>query len=500
MPLSPRLWSAAVCLTVLLVGPRLGAAQPVEFEQPEIVPRSIVVLRPIRAYADPAVPATQTGLRDLSLRDLHTQIERFFDRDPRYDLVRGDVRALALARDEAQQDLTFIAEQSARLGGEHYRSYNLATAAGELRAAAETYARTTRPLTHPSEVGEVYLTLALVELERARAHPDERAVHESHADQAFRSLARIDPGRVVDPNLYPPSVVEAWQRAYVAHFVSGGASLELRVSEAAHLARLLEVDALVHAFTTTDRDGTFLHVQVYDAVENRFELHERLPIDGSQADAEDGLMRRLSTTVACQTPIAPPAPAEPDPERGSLYLTLSYASATYLTRPTDRLFYNRGARLSASWMMLDTFGFYLSGAQWVASRDPDGELLASVDTTRGALGILAGGRVGRLRAFGQAGFDIARVGRVRATDDFWCKVSEGEPVEFDDERACLSSDVIDTDAQAQWGFTFGVGADLQIVGPAFLHASVGSSVTVTPFEGRAVSTPVWVDIGATYRF
>ncbi len=487
----------AACLLCLLAV--TAQTQPLQIEQPLVLPRDVAVLRPFRVYADPTRPTTETGLRDLSLADVHAAVERFFADDPRFNVVDARTRALARGRTDEQQDLVFIAQQSARLGSEYFRTYNLASAASELEAAEQTYRRTLRALTHPAEVADVYFAIALVEIELARVNEANAATHESRASEALRSVVRLDPARLVDGDRYPPSVVQLWRRAYVSHFVADGAGLDLRTDEAITTADALGVDAVVVVFAMTDGDTTRVSLQMFDRVEERFDQFGSFVVPPTLDAVRDAIEARLSSTVACQQPRFP-AIDDADDEEGSVYLSLSFSSATYLNRPTDRLFYSRGARLSLSWMVQETFGLYLSGAQWVASRDPDGELLAAIDSTRGEIGVLAGGRFRRLRVVGHVGFDVSRIGRVRATDAFWCKVSRGEPTEFDALRACDEDEMTDTNPQAQLGFTLGVRTDVQVVGPFFLHASIGTSLTIAPFEGRSLGTPVWLDTGVTYRF
>lgn len=491
----------AVLIALMVAVALPVVAGPPPIEQPEIIPRQTAIVRPFRAYADPTLPPASTGLRALSLTEVEAVAESFYRGDPRYAVVEFVARNLRASRADDQQDLVFIARQSARLGNEHYRAYNLASAVSELESALETYDRTTHTWTHPDEVGDVWLALALVELELAASGPaDEAAFHEARARDAFRGLVRVQPSRSPDPHLYPPSVVQTWREAYLSHFLDDGLGLRMTRAEAERAAGLLDVDQLVWAFTMTDTDGTRLVLQVYDAVTGRFEDDATLRSEAVLPAVREALEMRLSTVVACQELVQPPPAERPDPESSAVYLETSYASATFLERPTDRLFYARGVRLSAQIMLEDTFGLYLAGAHWVANRDRDGDLLSGVDSTRGTLGVVAGGRLGRVRVFGTGGLELARVGRVRTADDFWCKVSEGEPQVFDEERQCEESDVTDFEPQGQFGLTFGLGADVRIVGPFWVRAMAGATVSIAPFEDRSAGSPAWIDTGVVYRF
>lgn len=488
----------AVTIAILCCAPQ-AVAQVDELEQIEIIPRRVAVLQPFRAYADPTRPSEETGLRALSLTAVHDAVQRMLARDPRYLLVDPRTQALAKAREPEQEDLLFIAQQSARLGREHFRAYNLASAVSELAAAVETFQRTPRGLTHPAEVADAYFMTALVELELARVDEANAAIHESRAADAMRTVIRLDPGREVTSAAYPPSVVERWRRAYVSHFVDDGVGLQLTASEASTLASGLEVDTVVYVFALTDGDRTKISLQVYDNVESRFDVTEVFTVTPVLDDVRDAIGRRLSAAIACQVPRVP-TPEAGVSDANTAYLHLAFSSATHVRRPTSRVFYSRGARISLSYMLSSSLGFYVSGAQWVASSDPNGELLQPIDTTRGEISALVGGRWRRARLVGRMGLDIARVGRVSATDAFWCKVSEGEAVSFDDARLCEEADMANIAPQGQLGFALGLQSDVRMFGPFFAHASAGVSLTVVPFEGHSVAIPVWLDLGFSYRF
>lgn len=496
-----RLGLAAV-LCFLLVGllsDPVSAQSALEVGQPAFVPRSVVVVRPFRVYADPTRPPEETGLRELSIADVERVPRRFTARDPRYHLVDFTAALLREARTERHEDTLEIAAQSARLARGHHQAYNLPSAVSELEASLDLYERTTRGWTRPEDVGDAWLTLARVRLELAQADAENAQVHLAHADAAFRQMIRVNPGRRIDPFEFPASVVEAYHAAYLEHLLDGGAQLRLDASEARRLARIAEADLVIYAFVLTDADGHRLVLQAYDVLDERFVLDEEVEIEPTQAAVSDEIEAALSRLAACQERIPPPVVDEPA-DRGTLFVSTAFSAGTYTERPTDRLFTNLGAKLSLTFMVRETFGVTFSGTQWTAPRDPDGELLRALETTRGTLGVVAGGRASRgLRVLALAGLDVTRIGRLRATDSFWCKVSEGEPFEFDDVRRCEESDLFDEDPQVQLGLTFGLGTDLNLSGPFWLHLQANTSIYSVPLEDRRVNFPLSLDIGLTYE-
>lgn len=495
-----RCLTAVFCLFVLSVPPGSAWAQPVsEIDQPAFVPRSVVVARPFRVYADPTQPAEATGLRELSLADVERIPRRYFSRDERYHVVDFTAALLREARTETHDDRLTIAEQHARLARGHHQAYNLPSAVSELEAALSAYAGTVHAWMNPEEVGDAWLTLARVRLELAQSDPDQAPVHLAHADEALRHLIRVDPDRRVDPFEFPASVVEAYQSAYLEHLVDGGTELRLAAPEARRISALAAADLVVYAFILTDADGHRLILQAYDALEDRFVLDQETSIEPTQSALRVEIEAALSRLAACQELVPPPVVDVPA-DRGTLFVSTAFSVGSYAERPTDRLFANFGAKIALTVMLRDTFGLTLSGTQWTAPRDPDGELLRPLESTRGTLGVVAGGRAGNhLRVFATAGVDLTRIGRLRATDDFWCKVSEGEPFTFDGERRCEESDLVDEDPQAQMGLAFGLGTELNIRGPFWLHLQANTSIYSVPLEDRRVNFPLSLDVGLTYE-
>lgn len=489
---------ALVCAT--LFAPATARASVWDVEQPPHQPRTVVVARPVRIYADPTVLPRAPLVRTVAASDVEAALRRVVARDDRLVTLDFTRAALDAGRSDAQVDLAFIAEQSARLGAEYIQTYSLASARSELESSVSTYARTLLPWIRADAVASVYRDLALVHLELAHDDPAAAAAELGRADTSFRAMIRIAPSVALDESRYPSSVVDAYRAAYAGLLAERGRALRMRADELRFVASSLDADLVVYAFLIAHEQGATVVLQVFDARESRFVADEELEVDASLDAVVDALTAALGASLECLEPIAPPAPPRP-PEAGHTWLELSFSSGAYTGRPTSAYFYNRGVRLGLSRMLRDTFGLFGSVTQWGSRSDANGELLGSVDSTRVLAGGLAGARFRRARAYAEMGLDVTRIGRVSATDSFWCKVSEGEPFAFDEDRECRASDIVATRPGAQVGLHVGLGGDVQISGPFWLHLLAGATLYVAPFDQeRALNGPIWLDVGGQYRF
>lgn len=415
------------------------------------------------------------------------------------DVVPDVAARLAEAsRGERHTDLLFIAERSAALGIEYFRAFNLASAVTELESALSTYGRTLAPWTQPDAVAEAWQYLALAELALAELTPTEAAAHEARAGRALREMIRVAPGRTLDSARYPTSVVALYEQAYVGHVIDAGRDLAMRADEARRVSALLGVDQLVSSFALVVDEGIILHLQLWDARSGRFAVEESIALPDDATDLQGPLDAALSRVVAC-LPLIPVPEADPDEERGSVYASLGYTSSTYLTSVTTERFVSHGAHFGAQWLARETVGMFGRFSQSVARRDPRGELVARVDSTRVALGVLASARRGRVRGFLEGGLDLTRIGPVSATTSFWCKVSEGEAVSFDETRECVEDDVVELDARLHGGIELGAGFGVRLGGRFWFETRSRMSLYVAPFEGRSLDTPVGLDFGLSYR-
>jgi hypothetical protein len=484
-----------------VLAPATAVADLVPDTQPAFQARTVAFVTPLRVYADPALPATERGLRNASLPDAVRRAMASLDRDPRYTLVRDvDARLVAAARTGERSDVQFIAERSTALGIDHFRSFNLATGASELRSALDGFARTLSAWVRPSTVAEAWQYLALTELALARAEPDRAVEREARAVSAFRSMIRVAPQRSIDPDAFPRSVVDAYERAYAAHFLDAGQLLRLSASEGRQLAEALGVMQVIHVVVLHSTEQTALVVQVWDDLAQQVVFDEHVVVEPTTRGLADALTASLSRAAACQPLLPPPDAVVIDRERGSVYLGVGYSGGSFLGTETRRPFWMHGATIHVSGLLRESIGLYGSTSIWRARRDRDGDLIGALDVVRGSAGAESSARFGRLRLFGRAGLDVTRIGRLRATTSFWCKVSEGEPFVFDGERSCEADDLVDNRARIQLGPRFTAGLSARLAGPVWFQASADLTLFVAPFDDRDLDTPFGVDLGLVYRF
>lgn len=481
--------------------PSLAHADLEPDTQPVFAPRTVAFVSPLRVYADPSLPEAERGLRNASLPDAVRRAMGTLHRDPRYTVVRDvDARLVAAMRDGERADVQFIAERSTALGLDHFRSFNLATGASELRSALDGFSRTLSLWVQPATVADAWQYLALTELALARAEPERATEHEARAVAAFRAMIRVAPQRGIDPDAFPRSVVDAYERAYTAHFLDEGQLLRLSPNEARQLADALGVMQIVHVVALHQAEQTALVVQVWDDVTQQVVFDEYLVVEPTTRSMATALSAAMSRLAACQPLVPPPDYVAPDRERGSVYLGVGYSGGTFLGTETRRPFWMHGATVQATVLLRDSIGLYASTAIWRARRDRDGDLIGALDVVRTSLGAESSARFGRWRLFGRAGLDLTRIGRLRATTSFWCKVSEGEPVVFDAFRECDADDLVDNRARVQLGPRFSAGLAARLAGPVWLQAASHLTLFVAPFDERDLDTPFGVDVGLIYRF
>jgi len=476
--------------------------EPWGVSQPEVVPRVTVVLEPQRVYADPRLPAMETGLTALSLPSIQHALERALDADPRYEVPSrsATMALLEASREPTRAELDFIARQSARLGIDSFRAWHIATAIDQLDRAVNAFEQTAVPWLDPDVVAETWLHLALAHLERARSDGENAARHRARARAAFRAFVRHAPARRLDPSEWPPTVIDAWTEAWVELLVDDGDALAVSAEEAARLAEWLDADQVIDVVALVDADGLRIVVRIWDAVEDRFIVDAVLPTAPSTDEALDVLGTHLSRAIACQPLVAPPEVDDRGDDAGHVYATTGWASSLWLSTVTRRRFLNQGLHLSGAWMFTDNVGLWTEIDVLFSTSDPDGDLVQRVQNVRGTLGATLGARFDGWRVYGATGLEVGRIGRVQATTSFWCKVSEGEVERFDDERACEPGDVVDEPPTTTVGVELRVGAARRIAAAVWLDLGVSTTLLVAPVDDRVFDFPVGLDLGIAWRF
>ncbi len=494
---------ALLLLLCLLALAAPASAQTVIGEQPAVVPVRVVIVPQVPVFADPLLPARQTGLYDFSTVDLLRSVESVFRSDPRFSLIDvPPMQALArIASTPEQQARISLAEQGLALGMGSFRSFNLATAVDELHAALDTFATTPAPWLTPQSLADAWLYIALAQLERALSQPDQSTRHIAAARRAMREMILTQPATRLDADTYPQSTIDIFAEEYAEMLFSSAPTLILPAQRASWLADNLQATLIVQlGVVITGPDEHALVLRVWDARTNNFAMQESLPFDlsdGAQADELDAALSRLR---ACYRPEFPPPPPRPTDAR-RFYLYQGVEMASYFTSPTRRQFANIGPRSSATYGVSDAASLALDVTALFSQSDPDGDLVKRLDTVRiQLLGQFDTRPRRRLRVFVGAGPELLYIGRVDATLSYWCKVSEGEIIQFDEQRRCDEDDVVRRAPSAQFGLSARAGFGVQLTGPLWVNTAVGTAVYTVPFEDRVLDVPLSVDMGLALRF
>ena len=491
---------AALVLAFAAV-PAAAAPPRVEVGEPALRPRSIAVWAPIRHYRVPSA-APASSLAEVSLVQVARSLRAQVEADPRHRLIAEEplARLLAAQRDEAQSDLRFVASRSVQLGVEYFRQSDLRSAVDQLEEAQSLLERTGLFWTDPTLAVTVWRTLALAELElanNATEGSEGKAFHEAKASAAFKELIRWAPGERFSREDYPEEVVAVFERAYLEHLLGLGSDLRVRAAEARRLANQLGVEELVFAFAISSGSETVVGLQFFDAARQQFVVDDTQRV--APAAAAEAFSMMLSDALACQPPrFAPPDPAGID--TGRTYASAGYNGGYFVDTPTRAPFYTQGASVQLSHMLSENAGLYAGGRFVFGRRDTDGDLLDRVDMARTDFGATFAIRNRRFRLYGNVGVDVAFVGAVTATEDFWCKVTGGEVRAIDAGRGCREGSITKTAAQAQAGLGWTVGGQVLLGGPFWASIDANTAIYMLPFGDRPFDIPIGGSLQLGYRF
>lgn len=384
-------------------------------------------------------------------------------------------------------------------GRQLFRAGDTTSAAEVLREGLQQASSTALPFTQFELLAESWETLALVALELSVERDEEGDSWRSLSRVALREMIRLSPERTVDPRLYPQRFFDAWRSAYREQTVATTTLLSVRSDEARALSAFLDIDLLVDVRIIEADESGQIGVRVYDRVDDRFFYDGLHAWEGGAEEITVIVERALSAALACLPPHTPPPAEEPSRLR-DVYVYSNWLAFSYLERPTTRAFLNQGAELGAQFYFTENVGLSLVAQLAFSNRDADGDLLDTVQTSSISLSPSFQFVRDRYRIFLEAGPQLTRVSRVRATRSYWCKVSGGEPFQFDDERACLAEDITEQGARAQFAMSFRLGFALRIAGPLWAHINASSALYLLPFEGRAVDFPVGGSAGLMFQF
>jgi hypothetical protein len=488
-------------LLLAVAAPALAAPPRRDQGEANLRPRTIAVWAPIRHYIVPSA-APASSLAAVSLVQVSRALRAQVEADPRHKLISEEplTRLLSAQRDEAQSDLRFVATRSAQLGVEYFKQSDLRSAVDQLEEAQSLLERTGLFWTDPTLAVTVWRTLALAELELAQGAQEGsegQTLHEAKATAAFKELIRWAPSERFSREDYPAEVVATFERAYLEHLLSLGSDLRVRAAEAKRLATQLGVEELVFAFAISSGGETVVGLQFFDAASQQFVVDETKRV--APAVAADTYSMLLSDALACQPPrFLPPDPAGVD--TGHTYASAGYNGGSFLDSPTRAPFYTQGASVQVSHMLSENAGLYAGGRFVFGRRDTDGDLLERVDIARTDFGATFAIRNRRFRAYGSMGIDVAFVGAVTATEDFWCKVTGGEVQAIDSSRACNGNAITRTAAQAQAGVGWTVGGQVLLGGPFWASLDANTAIYMLPFGERPFDIPMGGSLQLGYRF
>jgi hypothetical protein len=478
-------------------------AQTLVDDQPDVVPVRVVVVPQVPIFADPSLPARETGLYDLSTVDLLRQVEAVFRVDPRFALIdTPPLEALAsIAAAPEQQARLSLAEQGLALGMGSFRSFNLATAVDELSAAIDSFNTTPAPWLAQQSIANAWLYIALAQLELALSQPERSTRHVASARRAMREMILALPATRLDADTYPESTIAIFAEEYAEMLLTANPALILPAPKATWLAANLDAALVVQLGVVIGaHDERSVILRVWDTRTDNYAMQESIPLALAKGSSPQLLDAALSRMRACYQPEFPPPPPVPT-DRRRLYLEQGVEVAAYFTSPTRRKFASLGPRTGITYGLSDTASIAFGVSALFGRPDPDGDLVKRLDTVRLSLLGQYDTRIRpRFRLYIGAGPELVYIGRVDATLSYWCKVSEGEILEFDDQRRCDEDDVIRQDPSAQLGLSARVGIGIQISGPLWLNSAIGTAVYTVPFEDRVLDFPLSADMGLALRF
>lgn len=469
--------------------------------QPDVLPQRAVVVDFLPVFSDPAIPAREAGFQNVSMVRLVDSVRDQLQRDPRFEVPDASFaqQLLAYQRESGQQDLSAMADQGLRLGMGSFRNFNLPTAIDELQGAVESYTTVGALWLRQQDIAEAWLYIALAELELAAREENSAAVHAARARAAFREMIRRDPGIRLSNDTFPDSVVSAFEEAYAELLFASDIPAGLNATEARWIADRLNADVVIGMHAVVDHTGRYVHVQVWDSATSRFSFQERIPCGTTEEETMAAIEMAISRFQACH-PLVPRPIEEDRNEAGHLYSSLSFQSGVFLQGPTRRNFANVGVNVNNTYMATQILGIFGNAGFLFSLPDSEGDLVNRVDTIRAAVGVVAAGRFGRWRVYAGGGLELLRIAPVKATRSYWCKVSNGEIVQFDDGRECREEDVVDLPSQLQLGIEFRTGVGFQLTGPLWLQGGISTTLYMTPTNDRTLDFPMSADLGLALRF
>lgn len=469
-----------------------------EDQQPQHQPFRIVVMPTLRMSDDSTtVPTTEMA------ESVAAELESWIARYPRAELVPWNE---LLASQTSAEALTL---EQLRLGRRLYRAGDLDSAEEELAEAMQTASVSLLPWQEQRAMIESYESLFLLQLERASTAAEGAAFRqrENLARNAMRNLLRLDPAFFVDPARFPERIVELFQ---LERETASDELLVARPYRPDALARIVDrarADVIVETVVVrrgsrvTGRVlisyGDPLAVEVDEAIvwqspDNALDLGKEMA---------EFAIDSLEVAVVCLPPTPIPSLDETERRPLEVWLGAGYMAGVYISSPTRARFLNHGAAFRTLVQFHEYVGIQASLHVLSSAEDRFGDLLDRVSTVQAGLGPSFSYTTGRFRTFFEPAFSYTQVGRVRASEEFWCKVSNGRETVFDGSgRDCSENDITETAPQAYLGIQLDGGVGVRLAGPLWLMARLHSVLFLAPVEGRSVDFPLGGELGLGLQF
>lgn len=390
-------------------------------------------------------------------------------------------------------------ERELEIGYRLYRMGELQEATRTLHSALMAVEGTGVAWVNEALVVDAWQTLARAYQERLSSSSSAPSELASNVRLALQQWIRMRPQERLEEYRYPRAFVEAWRQVYFEQLSSSAAVLSMRKKEARYIAATLDVDVVPDVRIAQSGTTGTIAVRVYDAQSDRFAYDAILPWNGQDDDLSSTLSEAFSVAQECLRLMRKETEGR-QRRLHSNYLSIESLLFFYAERPTSRAFLNSGIRLGGHHYVTPAIGFFADVSVSFSRRDRAGELLKTVQTQSLSAGASFQYERPRFRVFVDAGLEFSRRTELVVTSSFWCRVSGGEPTEYDDAHACRSSDVFSQRASALLGVRLGAGLSVRVAGPLWWQMTLTSTMYLVPFGHRGVDRPIGGTVGLVYGF
>ncbi|MCA9562810.1 MAG: hypothetical protein KC561_04930 [Myxococcales bacterium] len=480
-----RGWAVLLLLLVLS-----GAA---EVRAQTTRPYRVGLLGPGPVYSDPA--ATQPlQTPNLSYPSLLEEIGEHLDADPRFELVPDDQLRVRLNQ-QSDFDAASYVDYLRDNGIEQFGAYELDSAIDSLEQAVQRYRDLGSDITRPREVATAFEYLARAYLEKAQR--DEAFL--PPARRALKSLIRLHPNAEITPALYPESVVGPFREAYAELLFDDGADLAISTSSAQRVVQSSELDYLVAPYFIRTDESVRIVLVIFEGGSPSVQFRGAMDLTDATATSRDRASRLISQFMACIPLRYAEVEDTHDSDAGRGFLQAGWSFMFYRERPTEGQFLNQGISVLFDYHFNDNLGLFVRSGVFFGSRDADGDLLDGFTSVRTSLGFVLSTRISFVRIWLGLGMELNAVGQIRATEDFWCKVSGGDPVDYGDGRDCFASEVTQRRPEILMGALLIPGISFRLADPFSLYLN-GNFAFYLGDVDDPVGFPFSGEAGLEYRF